>query len=159
MKNTPQHLHSNLDLMTMCRRPQGMCEGASTADLPDLTKPPLAPLRPGQCILLAQEDMLPLQSPDIWLVCFTTCIALVLLCNVAADGAAFASTTRLNLFNCCEWLLSTRSELLLRYIELHWGKVALGHRCALMVLGGLNLRCMLGVDSWSSQSSHYDSFT
>ena len=38
------------------------------AGLPDLSIPPLVPLLPGQCILLSQEDMLPLQSPDIWLV-------------------------------------------------------------------------------------------
>lgn len=46
---------------------QGFCEGASTSHLPDLTTPPLVPLRPGQCIVLGQEDVLPLKTPDIWL--------------------------------------------------------------------------------------------
>lgn len=46
---------------------QGDCTGVSIENLPSLGTTPLAPLRPGQCVLLAQEDMLPLYTPDIWL--------------------------------------------------------------------------------------------
>ena len=45
---------------------QGDCTGASTTHLPDLSTPELAPLLPGQCILLAQEDLLTITSSDIW---------------------------------------------------------------------------------------------
>ena len=46
---------------------QGNCSDASTEQLPDLPSPELEPLLPGQCILLAQEDMLSLLVPQIWL--------------------------------------------------------------------------------------------
>ena len=46
---------------------QGECPEASTADLPQIPAPALVPLRPGQCILLAAEDMLSILSPDMWL--------------------------------------------------------------------------------------------
>lgn len=47
---------------------QGDCSGATTKHLPDLpaADPPLEPLRPGQCILLAQEDALAIVGDDIW---------------------------------------------------------------------------------------------
>ena len=44
---------------------QGNC--ASSLELPNVPGPELAPLRPGQCILMAQEDMLTMYTADIWL--------------------------------------------------------------------------------------------
>lgn len=46
---------------------QGDCSGVSTKHLPTIPTPALAPLLPGQCVLLGREDMLALVSPDIWL--------------------------------------------------------------------------------------------
>lgn len=46
---------------------QGDCSGVPTTELPSIPPPELAPLLPGQCILLGQEDLLAIVAPDFWL--------------------------------------------------------------------------------------------